>query len=118
MSWSRSPAPLAAPMLRRTVGMLSLSLGGLLLAGDARYPEQIQVMVGQSVPLHVPFLATIGVCDDPSIVRVEVAPRGKTLQLTGLVQGRTRCAFSENPLSTRTLIDVLVLGAEPPAPVI
>ncbi len=92
----------------------TFGLIGLLVAGPLGYagpdaPESVEITVGVPVPLQLAMRVTMGVCDDPSLVRIEAAPDGARLQLVGLEPGTTLCSFFETPMTNRLVLEVHVL---------
>jgi hypothetical protein len=66
--------------------------------------RNVRLRVGETADLQLGWPAALGVCDDTTLVRVET---DKTLRLTGLAEGKTRCGFWSNPTChTRVLVYV------------
>ena len=93
--------------------VLGVLLGASSAGAKGDAPRKVIVPVGGTAPLELPFPALERICDDPSVVRIEVTPDDKGLQAAGLKPGSTLCGFSESPKSQRIVLEIVVIV--PPA---
>ena len=92
------------------VAALALSGAATAYASGAG-PRKVKVVVGRTAPLDLQLPATIRVCDDPTVVRVEARADGQGFDVVGLKEGKTLCGFAESAKAQRILIEVQVYAA-------
>jgi hypothetical protein len=94
--------------------LLGVLLGASSAAGaKPEAPRKVLVPLGGTAPLQLPFPAFERICDDPTVVRIEVARDDKGLQAVGLKVGSTLCGFSESPKSQRIVLQIVVVAPPP-----
>jgi hypothetical protein len=70
-------------------------------------PVKYVVAVGESTTLSLGGVASVGQCDDPSLLRIEAA--GTDLKIVGVKVGKTACGFwTQNAPGRITHIEVEV----------
>jgi hypothetical protein len=75
------------------LGLLALFLPGWPVSAEPKEERpKLVIVVGESKDLHLGYPASPVICDDKSIVSVELAP-GDALRVHGLKVGATRCGF-------------------------